>query len=224
MGKRGTGGLTFWVEARWKQDQETRDQEEARGLSEERNGRRNAVDENDVDHAEDTTCLKWARPREPGVTGFAFDLVPRTQCHELCHELRSWCLFMQKRLRMSENPGGARELDVEFRRRQKERERERGGGWEKVTVACRRVLNRVGSGLPLWPVAPANGKSPSRLSSGPSSFFLSFLLARLLLRCVVPFPSSSTTATLPRAFRERYRFPRESHSVDSKREDGNEDG
>lgn len=59
----------------------------------------NAVDENDVDHAEDTTCLKWVRPRQPGVTGFAFDLVPRIQCHEL----RSWCLFMQKRLRMSES-------------------------------------------------------------------------------------------------------------------------
>ena len=51
--------------------------------------------------------------REPGVTGFAFDLVPRTLCHERS-TLRSWCLFMQKRLRMGEYCG-ARELDVGFR-------------------------------------------------------------------------------------------------------------
>ena len=119
---------------------------------------------------------------------------------------------------------GARELDVEFDDRKREREREKEG--EKVTVACRRVLNALVRDCPcgLWPtaVAPANGKSPSRLSSGPSSFFL----ACLFLRCVVSFPSSSTTPTLSRAFRERYRFARESHSVDSSTEEAkwNEDG
>ncbi|KAK1132725.1 hypothetical protein K0M31_014102 [Melipona bicolor] len=72
--KRGPGGGKMLGED-WRKLDEDRGEE----------WKTNAVDENDVDHAEDTTCLKWARPREPGVTGFAFDLVPRIHCHELCH-------------------------------------------------------------------------------------------------------------------------------------------
>ena len=130
---------------------------------------------------------------------------------------------MQKRLRMSENPGGARELDVEFRRRQKERERERGGGVGEGDGSVSSRAEPRWFGAATVACGPGERKVPFA-SLFRAVFFLSFLLARLLLRCVVPFPSSSTTATLPRAFRERYRFPRESHSVDSKREDGNEDG
>ncbi|KOX76004.1 hypothetical protein WN51_12434 [Melipona quadrifasciata] len=99
VGKRGTGGLTFGTSGElWSKGDRNRTKkrgpgggkmlgEDWRKIDEDRGEewKTNAVDENDVDHAEDTTCLKWARPREPGVTGFAFDLVPRIHCHELCH-------------------------------------------------------------------------------------------------------------------------------------------
>ena len=96
----------------------------------------------------------------------------------MCIAYFSSVLFVQDTTECARSSTRSSERERVLYERERKREREReGGGWEKVTVACRRVLNRVGSGLLLWPVAPANGKSPSRLSSGPSSFFLSCLLA-----------------------------------------------
>lgn len=93
-----------------------------------------------------------------------------------------------------------------------------------MTVACRRVLNALVRGCPCgpWPtlptaVAPANGKSPSRLCSGPFSF--------LLLRCYPTrafslrrrrHPLSSVSPALP--------FPRESRTVDGSTQEGRWNG
>ncbi|TGZ54519.1 hypothetical protein DBV15_04597 [Temnothorax longispinosus] len=113
--------------------------------------------QDDVDHAEDTACLKWARPANGGYglcfrSGPPYPLPPPVSTagsvvRVVCVR---WSEKKRERERMHESE------------KQSERKRMRRGG-EKVTVACRRVLDVV-SGRPAWPVArgPWPGLCPRR--------------------------------------------------------------
>lgn len=126
-----------------------------------------------------------------GVTGFAFDLAPCTLCRERTTLRQWWWLFVQQRLRVRDRR--ASESWPRFGRGTTKREENRGRG-QKVTVACRRVLNMLARGCPYgpWPLRAETIYLPLFRSVPP------------ILRRPFPF-----------ALSERYRF-HANHSVDGR--------